>query len=320
MEMEHPLVGELERAIGLDPDDAGDVPSLTLWHYTDAAGVRGILHEKVIRATHFAFTNDSSELRIGVGIVCEEAERLANEHDDKLKFLFQDFVDRQRKGWSIVDMPRGVFVASFCADKGNSLSQWRAYGCNGTGYAIGFANLAPHFNPAPDNDSDLGIVMVEVIYDDELERFRSVVRDKLAQAALAIFNFVGRNPEQGAELLRGGQAAMAIVAARQALRLKHHAFRDENEWRIVAIPHPKRTHRRDGEELVQQRVSARGLVPYVSVPLTGPKPLDLECVRLGPVHDPGRGIVALRAMLHTLGYENAQELAVASTIPFRPST
>jgi hypothetical protein len=49
----------------------------TLWHYTNAAGLQGILNERTIRATHVAHPNDRSELRIGEDMVVEVANDLA---------------------------------------------------------------------------------------------------------------------------------------------------------------------------------------------------------------------------------------------------
>jgi len=43
-------------------EDASDVHNQPLWHYTDAAGLSGILTSGKIRATHVAHLNDPTEI------------------------------------------------------------------------------------------------------------------------------------------------------------------------------------------------------------------------------------------------------------------
>jgi CheY-like chemotaxis protein len=51
------------------PHRRSDLQPKTLWHYTDSAGLKGILSTAEIWATHFAHTNDAEELRFGHDMV-----------------------------------------------------------------------------------------------------------------------------------------------------------------------------------------------------------------------------------------------------------
>jgi hypothetical protein len=46
----------------IKPDAEAEEPSAPLWHYTDAAGLHGILTSRCIRATHVAHLNDPTEV------------------------------------------------------------------------------------------------------------------------------------------------------------------------------------------------------------------------------------------------------------------
>jgi hypothetical protein len=117
----------------------GDEQTETLWHYTDAAGARGILTQRDLWATHYAFLNDREELIHGEKVVQSAVEELADELEGDTRQILRDFLS----GWGAFRLSAhtDVFVASFCTDGGDRLSQWRGYGGAGAGYAIGFKSI-----------------------------------------------------------------------------------------------------------------------------------------------------------------------------------
>jgi hypothetical protein len=133
------MVSEIERAL-LPKDYA--IP-VTLYHYTDDNGLEGILRNQEIWATHYKCLNDTSELMSGEQHVEQVLPTIPDTLSDDLERLFakvvcERYLDRPRV--SIVE----TFVASFSLEA-DSLPQWRAYGADGHGYAIGFA-FAPTAN------------------------------------------------------------------------------------------------------------------------------------------------------------------------------
>ncbi|MBS0587862.1 MAG: DUF2971 domain-containing protein [Proteobacteria bacterium] len=141
-----------------------------LFHYTNAKGLIGIIESQSIWATHYAYLNDSEEIRYFLKCRFPDLLRtVGNEYLDKL--ITQDqskqlLINRQGGREKVVDSfiqeTRNVnekilledalaepYIASFCTTSGlekgvrklvaqhGLLSQWRGYGNDG-GYAIVF--------------------------------------------------------------------------------------------------------------------------------------------------------------------------------------
>ena len=120
-----------------------------LYHYTTQQGLLGILKQKCIWATHIRYLNDTSEGNIVSQVIFEEFSRRYNTAP-----LLQMLGMPTEKAVSVVEpvdedalgqgttmaswvTSQNVFVSSF-SEKGNSLSQWRAYSERSGGYSIGF--------------------------------------------------------------------------------------------------------------------------------------------------------------------------------------
>lgn len=95
-----------------DPDDHPQ----KLYHYTDFAGLHGILHSHNLRPTYNRALNDASEQ-----IYAEKALAALAKHTPR-----------------IAVGSRKNFLACFC-DSDRLLSMWRSYGANGGGYCLGFS-------------------------------------------------------------------------------------------------------------------------------------------------------------------------------------
>src|SRR5579864_408275 len=109
-----------------------------LFHYTTADGLKGIVETKCIWATAAIYLNDASEIAYGYTVldqVFAEWEK-ANEGNSSFGVtilqVVRDMANDNRKQLDSVP----IYLACFC-EKGNLLSQWRAYGQTG-GYSIGF--------------------------------------------------------------------------------------------------------------------------------------------------------------------------------------
>jgi hypothetical protein len=302
---------ELERRLVLETTES---QRGVLWHYTDAHGLAGILQSRKIFATHFRHLNDPTELVHGEKIVAEVAGELSKDSavEEVARSALQEFCEAYNNGQRFSEVA-DVYIASFCADDGDRLSQWRGYGARGSGYAIGFRAL-----PVPkgeDSNADLVMALWEATYD--LAKFRELTRTTMRSMAEAIVQFLLENldtltktsDEQFRDAWARGRGQMLSHAATLAQRAKHPGFQEEQEWRVIVAP------LRD-ERAVRYRATARGIVPYIELPLTDQPLLDLACVRVGPASDSESSVKALAAFLKSLGY--APELACRSEIPFRP--
>jgi hypothetical protein len=291
---------ELKETLGREfPHRRSDPQPKTLWHYTDSAGLRGILSAAEIWATHFAHTNDTEELRFGHDMVA----RAFAESGIPSTGLEGELVARLRQAWARAEMLPTVpfYIAAFCDDEGNSLSQWRGYGAFGAGYSIGFRDLVPRDSlmlvryPDPRNIDGYAVAMI---------------KETVARGAALL----GTNPPP--ELLDVFQEHLLNALVLLALRAKHRAFLDEREWRLVSY-YPN---------VVEYGARKRGLVPYTRISVANsfypartdiPPHIDLEGIYVGPTQNAEASVAAVVQYLGTLGYENADKLVHASGIPFR---
>jgi hypothetical protein len=101
-----------------------------LYHYTDLAGLTGIIESRKLWATHIRCLNDESEFRYGRQLLGSNVESIRAEFQDTyaVKVVFDSAV-----ALAVAPTSLDTFVASLCED-GDNLGQWRGYG----GFAIGF--------------------------------------------------------------------------------------------------------------------------------------------------------------------------------------
>jgi hypothetical protein len=291
------------------------LPSKLLYHYTDAFGLEGILRNGHVRATHFMYLNDRRELLEGRQIVHRAAEELeaagANAVQRALSKRFREVFELPK----VNEVVRDTFVSSF-SEKGDDLGQWRAYGAHGGGYAIGI-----QFVEKPDHVSHDDLAISAMLVPCEYEH--GDAKERIKAELIEVFGAVQRLAPQlvgNDDALRRFEAHGMVHALRRVaehwLRIKNGHFHDEAEWRYVAgVSKGKR------REAVKVRASARGLVPYVEIPLDAgkPPPVEVERIVVGPTLHPKEGVLAVVLLLESLGYDRAkaESIVVASEIPFR---
>jgi hypothetical protein len=102
----------------------------TLYHYTDHAGLVGIVKSGTLWATHIRHLNDESDVRYSRNLLAALTDRLHPEFGgDWAAGVVRDAVAAVASSSTSPD----TFVASLC-DGGDNLGQWRGYG----GFAVGF--------------------------------------------------------------------------------------------------------------------------------------------------------------------------------------
>jgi hypothetical protein len=110
-----------------------------LYHYTDAAGLKGIVESGVVRATHLAFMNDASEYLHAVSLLLENLKLALTRVADPLQLSVL------REMETLIGDMRPEFVGPYfvtcLSAQENSLNQWRAYGRGEGGFSIGFDAL-----------------------------------------------------------------------------------------------------------------------------------------------------------------------------------
>lgn len=307
-DQEGALLRQMERE--LFKDTGHDEAVQPLYHYTDAAGVLGIIRGKQIWATHFRYLNDQDELEAGERIITDEARRLAGERpEETARGWFLDSFAQIHPEQSLTHIA-DVFIASLSAN-GDQLSQWRAYGADGHGYSLGFRAL-----PLPrDNPPNARVALIQMRCEYNEERFRQLAAETLTEVAKGFAKYVETYARDAGDVASMRAKAMVVALRRVAVlvpRFKHKAFAEEDEWRLVAIPMRAREH-----EAVKFRTTRHGLTPYVPIDLAQDGALiDIARVHLGPRHDAERAANTIETLLRHSGYA-ATGLVEKSTIPYR---
>jgi hypothetical protein len=115
--------------------DARDAITTPLYHYTDEAGLKGIITNQEVWFTDHRHLNDPTEMKFGMDI----AEKILREIGDDNSHI-RLFCDAARDLFSHKNMSRtfGFYIGIFTKER-DDLGQWRAYACDGRGYALALA-------------------------------------------------------------------------------------------------------------------------------------------------------------------------------------
>lgn len=201
----------------------------SLYHYTDSAGLHGLLIKNSIWLTSFKFMNDNRELVHGMEILGRKFEEFLNDGD-----YDADFIQTCRNVWAFVleeandpDIKPYIFCLS---QKKDHLSQWRGYGDFGRGFCVEFK-----YNELNTLDQQ-GIIIGKVQYDERM--FEALCAD-LVQNWLGLclsdaqvnYNIISSANMRNLALLFM-QAAYALC-----IKFKHVGFHEEEEWRLFTFIH-----------------------------------------------------------------------------------
>ena len=274
-----------------------------IYHYTNSAGLKGILEERVFWATKSSFLNDPTEVLHAVDVVVR-ALRERSQGSDQEAAIATVVLEKIKAPVS------DVYVSSFCQD-GDLLSQWRGYGAFGEGFALGFS-----FPPGKAPPIQMAW-LIEVLYDeqpliDAVDEILSIFADYVAKSSrrLAIEDVVDLFPETRHVLW---------------LAFKNPAYREEREVRLLALRPSKPEHRdKDAERFgkVFFRTSRADVIPFIKIGMSFPEEaaaapvLPLRRIVVGPGVRFDRNKEALEQMLHDFGYHDVE--IVASRVPFVP--
>jgi hypothetical protein len=316
----------------------GDRQTVPLFHYTSARGFAGIIESGEVWATRFDHMNDRRELTIGEEIVRREAQKMLARFrpESPQAWILGEFV--RIEPLARLTKHTSVYLASL-SERGDLLSQWRAYAADGSGYSIGFSQL-----PLPTEDrptAQAGLYLVRCEYDEE--PFADRIRVILREVATGFEQFVQKHNGKKELFDAVHHSALAIAYRRVAAEipcLKHKAFSEEKEWRLVVLP---LDIEREGQ-IAKFRTDSGELTPYVELGLSGETPqaqpdvlqsreevpaqrgcqatapkarMALSSVVVGPSLDPTRSEATARLLLVKHGYDPS--LVRVSEAPYRGS-
>ena len=286
-------------------DNNEDQTPVSIWHYTTAGGLEGILRTGSIYATDIQYLNDSKEWRHITRVVQEEVGSEASlEEFSKLLTNFEDGVLSQ------ID----CYVACFCMN-GDLLNQWRGYSGGTGGFSIELdpnvliAAQATDSGPG-DSWSHSSVIYKEA---DQREFIREKLRDSLPVLGRLLADAIAKGtpePHREAAMIAFGLALLQIT--REAPKFKAEAFETEEEWRMFKIV----AHDDPFPRLLRQ--GSFGLTPYLPLSLgekEGPSPI--RGVIVGPTTHPKLAMKAVRQSLLSHGHALASDNVTLSNLSFR---
>lgn len=240
----------------------------TVYHYTSLEGFIGIVSNRSVWMTEFAYLNDRREVRYGLDLVLETVNALleteSDEHVRNLLSTWKGQLGSERKR---------IYITSFSGED-DSLSQWRAYGPIAIGFPV--QSLSLHVNQslfqAVEYDPSTQKKLVEIYVHHLVSAFQADLRGNRIERIPDVYHKVDKLVEL-------------------ATFFKDPAFRAENEYRLTFIDMPE-LFEQFGEESPERFFrAARGrLIPYISSAQILPSghrdfPLEISEVVLGPESD-----------------------------------
>lgn len=285
-------------------------PAGLLYHYTDTRGLIGILgasgRDPQIWATHHAFLNDPSEGQDFRRVLQAVGDRSTHACDIASPLgKRQAHLAANLSGPSTYKLGTTWYVTSF-AEHGDHLGQWRLYGADGSGFALG---LRPDGLAALCTEENYPGVLLPVVYDPiTKEEIAQIVIQHIVDASPDVTSQVPEIAQQpGVEDLLRYAAMYASALAEDAVgaTFKAPAYESEREWRLVfrgfdpAMLDPDRPVAAEVEHALstlRYRLSGSIIVPYVAAPILDLSGLIAEII-VGPSQSPGVTTHTLNALL-----------------------
>lgn len=319
-----------------------------LYHYTDAAGFLGIVHQprfpegyKVdpslapshtlkLLASDVRFMNDRTELRYAGEIFAARFAEAADASDvpDRNRVVLRQLAG-ELSGNEFYAEPVQVLAACL-TENGDQLSQWRGYAGGAGGYAIGISKtaldrytFAMAASPNP-SQIEVGLLPVRSGRPKSVSYELADVEAAASQRAEAIQS-ASTYPNDFYDVDPAFFARWETVA--DMALFKHSGFAEEREWRIIYKHAPNRTRVSLPTDF---RLARLGLVPCISLAVNlnaglaaeyveanwGPRPeRTIEDLVVGPSPDQKLRITAAKQLLETNGHDPS--VVRQSLIPFR---
>ncbi|MFZ5479014.1 MAG: DUF2971 domain-containing protein [Myxococcota bacterium] len=289
-------------------------PPPVLYHYTDLNGLRGIIGSGIVWASHHRFLNDTREGVHGdalfQAVLCDglpdfvEVPRSADEWRTGVRYAALMLIRADPSAFPVI--PHVVSLTVLDDD----LPQWRGYGANGSGFALGFDTAKMEL--------DERILVERVEYDVDMQR--DVVRAMLDVAANRLsseWSGLAVSSDTAWALMSGAAGVLFGFAPVPQAVFKDRGFRSEEEWRIVveagidaAMPTPRFA--------ADAKVRGPRRIPYFELQLRRDGRLPLAEVVTGPALDPAAAKAEVEAVLVASGYDPAVVRVRPSSIPYRP--
>ncbi|WP_421368189.1 DUF2971 domain-containing protein [Agrobacterium tumefaciens] len=288
--------------------DARHQPQGLIYHYCDAVALQNILRTQKVWATSTKYLNDRTEMLSMTANLTRHADRHRMTPEGQVIADIIDFQTIMADTHQTETIGMDRYAACFSSN-GDLLSQWRAYGKNGRGYAIGLEASAlrcltgGEAAPSCLRRITYGGANEAELIDDLVSAFILAIAPHLE-----ILDATGwdQQPARNWLSLRFAECLYGL-----ADEIKHPAFAEEAEWRLYAML--------SGETLF--RVSKDIIVPYRELDLTSASTddagkLPIRQIVVGPCLDFHEAEMSLMTFTSHLDYPLTIDF-VPSRVPYR---
>lgn len=277
--------------------------NLTLYHYTGIGGLLGIVETRKVWASHAYYLNDSKEILYACEVLRSVLSQCISDHQNDERQFLEQFTK-----WleTFPINPYHIFIFSLSEER-SLLSQWRSYTPHGKGVSLGFSTHI--LNRILQSQ---GFRLAKCLYKHEEHR---ELMNSLLEKMLVTFRqnlphldtTKSYPPQKYHSFLEGFRGDLLRVFA----IIKHSAFEEEREWRIVSPYFEKYT-----VPEIKFREGSSMLMPFIEIDLSsdnGEQELFEEVV-LGPSQHASLSMSALSSYLSN---KKACKNTGNSNIPFR---
>lgn len=279
------------------------VPAGLIYHYCDANALLSIFHNRQVWATDAGYLNDTKEL---VSLFDGVEQHLKSAVTDTERYVRDHMLSVALSAPKFRARLIGLssYVSCFSED-GDVLSQWRAYGANGMGFAIGFE---PHKLSVLSKGG--GGTLKRMSYGGSAEE--GIVLDyfgKIVAALAPLAGEFGRYGFPSMDLTEWLSLRMSEFLHEVAFECKHPAFHEEREWRILA-----------GDGNLRFRASNNRVVPYKLLDMSSvdnPSMMPVKEIVIGPCANGIESERVLTYLADSLGYGHSGIHFRKSVAPYR---
>jgi hypothetical protein len=321
--------------------------NFSLFHYTTASGLIGIIQSKTLWATHAKFLNDTAECQLLSALLTPQVEtefldivpRLTDVgafRPEIMQTLGSQLTTEAERVTSAIletiERVSPIHVTSFCrhqvaapeCDHG-LLSQWRGYAAGGFAIEFDESMLDDLIDVESTTFSYQGMISRKVEYENhkdaaELSQFKGIGAAFLKVAIKDAAPNLSERPEV-LNILGKSELSSYIRAFMNALPfLKSARFKEENEYRVVALPTrsaqaideigDQRLHK----EMHFREGSAGMLVPFIKLFEKNEQGLPIKKIIVGPHRDQQNQVRATELLLER---HNVKAPVVASETTLR---
>jgi hypothetical protein len=284
------------------------IPGGPLYHYTTGENFIKIIQSGELWATQAACLNDTTELVYSADQLRRRVKaKMDAPHNPAIDPILSR-LDEALSNPGVETSP--VFVACF-SERGDHLSQWRAYSGGEGGYAIQFDPIKLReagFLPAPDGKLVPQIFLVRVEYNPV--NHASMFDDILKWTEQFFLGLGGatKAPTIDAwadEFCRYWLERLAFYAP----CIKDPSFEDEKEWRLIYYLRP--------DDPTSMQFRQRQSMMSRHIPLHLKKPLPITQAIVGPCRHPRLSQVAVGDLLLAGGYDPSTVKVEITRVPYR---